>query len=106
MLQARELFGRSFKRQWYSCAVLQVSRVHPGFVSTIPSVSTRRWRFLPLNFFAPSYPRTPPTLVVFTDWVSRIPALGWGLRPVRTRSLSRSTALIFSQVPSKRHSLK
>ena len=39
-------------------------------LSTIPSVSTvstRRWRFLPLSFFAPSYPRTPPTLVVFTD---------------------------------------
>jgi hypothetical protein len=41
--------------------------VHPGFLSANPSVSTRRWRFLPLNFFAPSYPRTPPTLVVFTD---------------------------------------
>jgi len=75
-------------------------------LSTIPSVSTSKCRFLPLNFFAPSYPRTPPTLVVFTDWVSRMPALGWGSRPALVRVFSRSTALIFSQVPSKRHILK
>jgi hypothetical protein len=31
MLQARELFGRSFECQWYRCAVLQVGRVHLGF---------------------------------------------------------------------------
>ena len=39
-------------------------------------------------------------------WVSRIAALGWGSRPPRLRILSRNTAVIFSQVPSKRHSLK
>ena len=75
-------------------------------LSTIPSVSTSKWRFLPLSFFAPSYPRTPPMLVVFTDWVSSIPALGWGSRPALVRILSRNVALIFSQVPSRRHILK
>ena len=45
--------------------------------STNPCVSTRRWRFLPLTFLAPSYPRSvPPTPVVLTDWLSTIPALG------------------------------
>ena len=37
-----------------------------GFKHHTPSVSTSKWRFLPLSFLAPSYRRTPPTLVVFT----------------------------------------
>jgi hypothetical protein len=36
-------------------------------MSTRPCVSTDRWRFLPLTFLAPSYPRSPPpTPVVLT----------------------------------------
>jgi hypothetical protein len=98
MLKARELLGRSFQHQRHQGSVLEVRRVHPRALSIIPSVSTSKWRFVPLNFFAPSYPCTPPTLVVFTDWVSRIPALGWGSRPALVRILSRKTALIFCQV--------
>jgi hypothetical protein len=75
-LKAGELLGRSLRHRRHRRTVLEVRRMDLGFVSTIPSASTRRWRFLPLGFSAPSYPRTPPTLVVFTDWVSRMPALG------------------------------
>src|SRR5215217_1329113 len=95
-----ELLGRSFQHQRHRSPVLELRRVHPRALSTIPSVSTSKCRFLALSFFAPSYPRRPPTLVVFTDWVSTIPALGWGSRPALVRILSRSTPLIFSQVPS------
>ena len=35
---------------------------------TNPSVSTSRWRFLPLTFLAPSYPlSSPPTPVVLAE---------------------------------------
>jgi hypothetical protein len=66
VLQAGELLGRSLQHQRHRSPVLQVRRVHPRALSTILSVSTSKCRFLPLNFFAPSYPRRPPTLVVFT----------------------------------------
>jgi hypothetical protein len=63
-------------------------------LSTIPSVSTSKWRFLPLNFFAPSHKRRPPTLVVFKDWVPSMPVLGGGPCAALVRILSRSVALI------------
>jgi hypothetical protein len=31
---------------------------------------------LPFTFLPPSYPLSPPTPVVFTDWLSTMPALG------------------------------
>ena len=39
------------------------------------------WRLRPLTFFPPSYPCSPPLLVVLTDWLSMIPKLGSGSRP-------------------------
>jgi hypothetical protein len=47
-------------------------------LSTKPWVSTSKCRFLPFTFLPlPSYPRcSPPTPVVFTDWLSTMPALG------------------------------
>jgi hypothetical protein len=75
--------------------------------STSPSVSTSRWRFLPSTFFAGSKPRYwPPTPVLFTDWESTIPALGWGFVPNLARNASRSAAFRRSKVPSTRQVLK
>jgi hypothetical protein len=55
--------------------------------STRPCVSTSRWRFLPSTFLAGSKPRSfPPTPVVFADWESTIPALGFVSLPSRHRS--------------------
>jgi hypothetical protein len=46
----------------------------------------------------------PPFSVVFTDWLSMIPALGSRFRPVWSRTPSRNASWIFSQVPSIRQS--
>jgi hypothetical protein len=106
MFQTRKLFGRTVEHQWYGRPVLTIGSMHLG--SQYQTERIHQQMVLSSAEFLGSYsmPRTPPTLVVFTDWVSRMPALGWQLRPPRTRILSRKTALIFSQVPSKRHILK
>jgi len=71
--------------------------------STKHCVSTSRWRLRPLTFLAPSYPRSvPPTPVVLTDWLSTMPALGWGFLCRRTLTRSRKAEYILSHVPSKR----
>jgi hypothetical protein len=45
-----------------------------------------------------------PTPVVFTDWLSTMPALGSMFRPIRsTRRRSRSAACSFSQVVPSMH---
>jgi len=71
--------------------------------STKHCVSTSRWRLRPLTFLAPSYPRSvPPIPVVLTDWLSTMPALGWGFLCRRTLTRSRKAEYILSHVPSKR----
>lgn len=42
----------------------------------------------------------PPFSVVFTDWLSMIPALGWRCWPVATRTSPRNRSCRSSQVPS------
>jgi len=42
----------------------------------------------------------PPFSVVFTDWLSIIPALGWRRFPAATRTSPRSKSCIRCQVPS------
>src|SRR6266487_935219 len=46
-----------------------------------PSVSVTTWRLRPFTFLAMSNPRGPPLSVVFTLWLSMMPADGVGLRP-------------------------
>jgi hypothetical protein len=48
----------------------------------------------------------PPFSVVFTDWLSRIPALGWRRFPAATRTSPRSKSCIRCQVPSCRQRQK
>ncbi len=45
----------------------------------------------------------PPFSEVFTDWLPRIAALGWGFRPVFARARAPSAAATRSHVPSSRH---
>ena len=42
----------------------------------------------------------PPFSVVFTDWLSMIPALGWRCLPVATRTSPRNRSCMSGQVPS------
>ena len=76
-------------------------------LSTNPWVSTKRWRFLPFTFLAPSYPRcSPPTPDVLTDWLSTMPALGRGFLSRRIRVRLRRAACILSQILSTRQRRK
>jgi hypothetical protein len=44
-----------------------------------------------------------PFSVVLTDWLSRMPALGWRRLPAAARTSPRSRSCIRCQVPSRRH---
>src|SRR5215213_4099185 len=57
-------------------------------LSTKPSVSTSRCRFLPRTFLLASYPLcSPPTPVLLEDWESAMAALGSGFLPKRLLEL-------------------
>ena len=59
-----------------------------------------------MDLLAPIVPTLLATdLVVLADWLSTMPALGFGFLPERTRKLSRNAALSRSKVPSMRHLL-
>ncbi len=58
------------------------------------------------DLFAGIVPPDPPFSVVLTDWLSRIPALGWRRLPVATRTSPRSRSCMRGQVPSFRQRQK
>jgi hypothetical protein len=60
----------------------------------------------PVQFLGPIIAPRPPFSVVLADWLSRMAALGWALRPARSRTNARSSSLSRAQVPSKRHARK
>ena len=62
--------------------------------------------FPSLYFLASIIATRPPLSVVFTDWLSIIPALGVGSRPTLTRSCSLKTVFILSITPSLRQTQK
>ena len=91
MREAREASPYPLQKEPDAVLVGDPGAVCTRASSTRPSVSTSRWRLLPLTFFAGSKPRSfPPTPVVLTDWESTIAALGLGSLPSRTRKSSRS----------------
>jgi hypothetical protein len=55
-----------------------------------------------LDLFARVIAAEPPFSVVFTDWLSRIPALGWRRLPAATRTSPRRRSCLRCQVPSFR----
>ncbi len=71
-----------------------------------PSVSTMIWRFRPVIFLPPSYPRPSAISVALTVWLSMLPALGLGSFPTATRTIRRRASRISCQVPSDRHCRK
>ena len=76
MAKTRKQLSRALEQRPDPLLVDHVGCMYLCF-STKPSVSTSKCRFLPLTFLPPSYPRSsPPTQVVFTDWLSTMPALG------------------------------
>jgi hypothetical protein len=105
MLYAGKLLVSAVEQQGYAGAIPDVCCVHFGTKDEAASVD-ENVRLRPLTRLAPSFPRTPPTPVVRTDWLSMIAALGSGLRPTRMRSCSRRIALRCSHVPSIRHRRK
>ena len=48
----------------------------------------------------------PPCSVVFTDWLSMMPALGWRCVPAATSTSPRSRSCMCCQVPSLRQRQK
>jgi len=56
-----------------------------------------------VDFLAGVVPMYPPFSVVFTDWLSTIPAVGSGFFPSATRTARRSASLIRSQTPALTH---
>src|SRR5215212_9270662 len=101
-----EIAARRIQQHPNAICVRDSGAVYGRALSTKPSVSTRRWRFLPSTCLAGSKPRSlPPTPVVLTVWESTIAALGSGSLPSRARRRSRSSVFRRSQVPSMRHLL-
>ncbi len=64
------------------------------------------WRFRPVIFLPPSYPRPSAISVALTVWLSMLPALGLGSFPTATRTIRRRASRISCQVPSDRHCRK
>jgi hypothetical protein len=60
----------------------------------------------PLDLLARVIAPDPPFSVVFTDWLSRMPALGWRCRPAAARTSPRSMSWMCCQVPSRRQRQK
>jgi hypothetical protein len=58
----------------------------------------------PVYLLAAVVASDPPFSVVLTDWLSKIPALGWACRPCCSRTWSRNASWTRSQVPSRRQS--
>src|SRR5215467_7078959 len=103
MPQPRERGGdRVAEQELYPIAVHDVGGVHRRRENE-PFGIYEQMALAPLHLLAASKPRTPPTPVAFTDWLSMHPALGWGSRPSRRRNCSRSVVGIRSQVPSRRN---
>ena len=56
--------------------------------------------FAALDLFVRINAANPPFSVVFTDWLSMRPALGWRCLPVAARTSPRNRSCISGQVPS------
>jgi hypothetical protein len=68
-------------QQWHRTVIVLDLAVWTRTASNEPSVSVTTWRLRPFTFLATSNPRGPPLSVVFTLWLSMMPADGVGLRP-------------------------
>src|SRR5215203_7326127 len=90
MLKARELLSRSLQHQRHRCTILQVRRVHSGFEHH----TQRIYQQMALSSAELLRPIVTPNT-----------ADAGGLHRLGVEDASK-TALIFSQVPSIRHSLK
>ena len=60
----------------------------------------------PLDLLAGVVAPGPATSVVWTDWLSRMAALGVAARPARCRTRDRRVSWMRSQSPSRRHRRK
>lgn len=86
--EARETPARSFQHLAGPVAVLKVSRVHHHRQDQAERVY-QDMAFTPFDLLARVVPPLPP-FPVLTVWLSRIAALGVGLRPSLRRTCSRS----------------
>ena len=69
-------------------------------------MSVAIWRLRPSIRLPASSPLTPPLSVVFTLWLSMMPAVGWDLRFPVTRAASTSLRSISSSRPVSRQAWK
>jgi hypothetical protein len=81
MFEARELHVCPLQQRFDPLEVHHACGMYLGFeyqtLRVYACVSTSKCRFLPFIFLPPSYARgSSPTPVLFTDWLSTMPALG------------------------------
>src|ERR671914_1512039 len=85
--------------------IMEVCRMHLGLDDQ--TLGVHQQVTLPsLYFLAPVVAPRPPLSVVFTDWLSIVPALGVGSLPTLSRSCSRKIVFILSTTPSLRQTQK
>lgn len=66
----------------------------------LPRVSATMWRLWPVMRLKLSKPRSRANAVVFTLWLSMLPAVGLGLRPWCWRSNRTTAAFNRRQMPN------
>ena len=87
-LQAREAGCGFLEQQLGAVAVLDARRMHDDSQQQPQSI----YEDMPLatvDFLARVVPMRPPFSVVFTDWLSTIPAVGCGSLPASVRTSPR-----------------
>jgi hypothetical protein len=106
VLQTRKLFGRTVEHQWYGRPVLKIGSMHLGSQYQTERIH-QQMPFSSAEFLG----SVVAAHAAHAGGLYRLGIQDPGARlgiatSACMRSLSRSTALIFSQVPSKRHILK
>jgi len=91
----------SFDQARSTVAVLNIGAVHHAFQHVAECVG-HDMPLAPFDLLAGVVSPRPTASVVFTDWLSMMPAVGAGSRPSDTRTHATSTALMTSSRPLSR----
>ena len=101
-LQSREAGHECPEHRLGPIAVLDPRRVHQHDQEQ-PEDIDHDVALAPTDTLAAVIASDPPFSVVFTVWLSMIPALGSRVRPEASRRSPRSVSCIRSQMPARRH---
>lgn len=87
-LQSAELALQTIDHQLCSVAILDARGMHDHRQNQSQRIDDQM-AFPPFDLLPRVVPALPPFSAVFTDWLSRIPPEGVGLRPALTRTFCR-----------------